>query len=54
MVLPIYHTQLKACFRKNYSMFNTDPSQVDRFIKRHLPGNYTDEVSTKQFVMTVL
>ncbi|KAM0867727.1 hypothetical protein ACQ4PT_041772 [Festuca glaucescens] len=36
---------LKAHFRGNSSMFTTDPSVVDMFIRRHLHGSHTDEAS---------
>lgn len=38
---------LKDCFKRKFSLFTTNPSDVDLFIQRHLPGNQTDEVLAK-------
>ncbi|XP_071682896.1 uncharacterized protein [Lolium perenne] len=38
---------LKPCFRTNLSLFTTERTDVDMFIKRHLPANHTDEDLSK-------
>lgn len=38
---------LKACFRNNSSLFSSDPTTVDMFIRNHVPGITNEEVLAK-------
>jgi hypothetical protein len=46
--------QLKPCFRTNCSLFITEPTKVDMFIRKHLTGSQKDQVISSASVRLYL